>query len=75
MATSDKEKGSFEEKEVSEKEVDEGEKEASDKGDSPASTQSDTKRKSDMAGGRNVKLREVKSWTDGQWNKKKISHD
>ena len=23
--------------------------------------------KSDMAGGRNVKLREVKSWTDGQW--------
>jgi len=34
---------------------------------SPASTQSDTKRKSDMAGGRNVKLREVKSWTDGQW--------
>ena len=23
--------------------------------------------KSDSAGGKNVKLREVKSWTDGQW--------
>ena len=23
--------------------------------------------KSDMARGKNVKLREVKSWTDGQW--------